>query len=51
MHKDVAKNIADGVIDQKDISYAGLELMQKFYRVHRDIGVIERLYLQSTVKV
>ena len=51
MYKDVAKDIADGVINQKDISYAGLELMQKVYKVHRDIGVIERLYLKSPVKV
>ena len=51
MYKDVAKDIADGVINQKDILYAGLELMQKVYKVHRDIGVIERLYLKSPVKV
>ena len=49
MYNDVAKNIADGVIDQKNIS--GLALMQKVYKVHRDIGDIECLYLQSPVKV
>ena len=51
MYEDFAKDIADGVINQKDISYAGLELMQKVYKVHSDIGVIERLYLKSPVKV
>ena len=51
MYKDVSKDIADGIINQRDISYAGLELMQKVYKVHRDIGVIERLYLKSPVKV
>ena len=51
MYKDVAKNISDGAIDQEDILYTGLELMQEVYRVHRDIEVIERLYLQRPVKV
>ena len=51
MYRDVAKEIAEGIIHQKDISYEGLEKMQKKYKVHRDIGVIERHYLKSPVKV
>ena len=51
MYRDVAKDIAEGIIHQKDISYEGLEKMQKKYKVHRDIGVIERHYLKSPVKV
>ena len=33
------------------ISYEGLEKMRKKYKVHRDIGVNERHYLKSPVKV
>ena len=29
MFRDIAKDIAEGIIHQKDISYAGLEKMQK----------------------
>ena len=50
MYRDVATDIADGMIHQKDISYEGLEKMQKSNRTHRDIGVIERLYLKSPLK-
>ena len=53
MYRDVAKDIANGVAHQKDISYEGLELMQKKYNAKKngDIGVIERLYLKKPVKV
>ena len=51
MYKDVVPRSARSQGYQKDISYAGLELMQKVYKVHGDIGVIERLYLKSPVKV
>ena len=51
MYRDVAKDMANGVAYQKDISYEGLELMQETDKDHRDIGVIERLYLKSPVKV
>lgn len=51
MYRDLAKDVANGAAHQKDISYDGLELMQKKYKVHRDIGVLERLYLKSPVKM
>ena len=54
MYRDVAKDIANGVAHQKDISYEGLELMQKRYNAKKkygDIGVIERLNLKKPVKV
>ena len=48
---EIRKYIAEGIIHQKDISYEGLKKMQKKYKVHRDIGVIERHYLKSPVEV
>ena len=53
MYRDMAKDIANGVAHQKDISCEGLKLMQKKSKVHRDIslGVIERLYLKSPIKI
>ena len=35
MYRDVAKDIANGVAHQKDISYEGLELMQKKYNAKK----------------
>ena len=46
MYGDVAKEIADDIIYQKDISNEGLKKMQ-----NSDVGVIYLHYLKSPVKV
>ena len=49
VYRDVAKDIADGIIRQNNISYERLKMLHNTYKTHRDIGVIERSYLKSPV--
>ena len=50
MYREIAHNVKTGKQKECDVTYKSLEIMQKTFKTHRNIGEIERLFLRSPIR-